>query len=347
MAMRYQGVNSEILHHYPSNNGKKPLVKICSKDNNVENGSSSHLNRGSLEGKGTMSMPGLRIKGASSSKRSPENVGIVKEQECDNRNGNANVVPGPSEQPVEGNQPSKDPREGGNALFQWCTKKRPRAHRTESRSLLEDSNIQSRKFIKVERQTTKSEKQRVQSHVTGHSRSTTLRPCTPLREPSHGFIKRNSEDFNGAHLLNNGLQQRVDRHSSPPGEKHAKGVGCFSPNAIGTTRASDAVRNSTPSDTEACAPPEKIDMETFEWPRILLQLSRKEKEDDFLNMKGTKLSQRPKKRPKHVEKVLQNCFPGNWLSDLAKGRYEVREKKCNKKKPRGLKAMESSDSDSD
>lgn len=52
-------------------------------------------------------------------------------------------------------------------------------------------------------------------------------------------------------------------------------------------------------------PPEKIDMETFEWPRILLQLSRKEKEDDFLIMKGTKLSQRPKKWSKYVEKVLQ------------------------------------------
>jgi len=345
---RYQGVNSEILHHYPSNNGKKTVVKICSKDINVENGSSRHLNRGSLEIKGTVSMAGLRIKGASSSMRSPDNVGIVKEQEHDNRNGDVSAVPGPSEQPVEGNQPTKDPREGGDVLFQWCKKKRPRGHRTESRSLMEDSSIQGRKSKQAKRQATKSEKQRVlvQSHVTVHSRSTTLRHCTPLREPSHGFIKRNSEDLNGA-LLNNGLQQKVDRHSPSPVEKHAKSVGCFSPNAIGTTRVSDAVRNSTPSDTDACAPPEKIDMETFEWPRFLVSLSRKEKEDDFLIMKGTKLSQRPKKRPKYIEKVLQNCFPGSWLSDVAKGRYEVREKKCTKKKPRGLKAMESSDSDSD
>lgn len=343
--MRYQGVNSEILHHYPSNNAKKPLVKICSKDINVEIGSSRHLNRGGLEGKGTVSMAGLRIKGASSSMRSPDNVGIYKEQEHDNRNGNVNAVPEPSEQPVEGNQPSNDPKDGGDVLFQWCKKKRPRGHRI----FMEDSSIQGRKFIQAERHSSKSEKPKVllQSQVTVHSRNTTLRPCTPLREHSHGFIKRNSEDLNGAHLLNNGLQQKGDRYSPSPVDKHAKTVGCFSPNAIGTTRVSDAARNSPPSDTEACMPPEKIDMETFEWPRILLQLSRKEKEDDFLIMKGTKLSQRPKKRPKYVEKVLQNCFPGCWLSDLARGRYEVREKKCTKKKPRGLKAMESSESDSD
>jgi hypothetical protein len=40
-------------------------------------------------------------------------------------------------------------------------------------------------------------------------------------------------------------------------------------------------------------------------PRIYISLSRKEKEDDFLAMKGTKLPQRPKKRAKIVDKSLQ------------------------------------------
>ncbi|OEL18670.1 hypothetical protein BAE44_0020312 [Dichanthelium oligosanthes] len=71
--------------------------------------------------------------------------------------------------------------------------------------------------------------------------------------------------------------------------------------------------------------------EKFELPRIYISLSRKEKEDDFLAMKGTKLPQRPKKRAKNVDKTLQFVFPGMWLSDLTKGRYEVREKKCVKK----------------
>ncbi|TVT98384.1 hypothetical protein EJB05_56316 [Eragrostis curvula] len=76
---------------------------------------------------------------------------------------------------------------------------------------------------------------------------------------------------------------------------------------------------------------EKLGVERFELPRIYISLSRKEKEDDFLAMKGTKLPQRPKKRAKNVDKGLQFVFPGMWLSDLTKGRYEVREKKCVKK----------------
>ncbi|KAJ8756281.1 hypothetical protein K2173_025093 [Erythroxylum novogranatense] len=87
----------------------------------------------------------------------------------------------------------------------------------------------------------------------------------------------------------------------------------------------------------------------IEWPRIYLALSRKEKEEDFFAMKGTKLPQRPKKRPKNVDKTLQYCFPGMWLSDLTKSRYEVREKKSVKKQKRrrGLKGMESMESESD
>ncbi|CAN8325382.1 unnamed protein product [Cochlearia groenlandica] len=85
-----------------------------------------------------------------------------------------------------------------------------------------------------------------------------------------------------------------------------------------------------------------------EWPRIYIALSRKEKEEDFLVMKGTKLPHRPRKRPKNIDKSLQYCFPGMWLSDLTKTRYEVREKKnVKKQKRRGLKGMENMDSDSE
>ncbi|WOL14586.1 hypothetical protein Cni_G23366 [Canna indica] len=92
---------------------------------------------------------------------------------------------------------------------------------------------------------------------------------------------------------------------------------------------------------------EKLSLDQLEWPKICISLSRKEKEDDFLAMKGTKLPQRPKKRAKNIDKSLQYCFPGMWLSDLTIGRYEVREKKCVKKRRRGLKEMESVDSDAE
>ncbi|RVX12913.1 hypothetical protein CK203_009789 [Vitis vinifera] len=60
------------------------------------------------------------------------------------------------------------------------------------------------------------------------------------------------------------------------------------------------------------------------WPKLFISLSSKEKEEDFMAMKG--------------------CA---WLSDLCQERYEVREKKASKKRPRGLKAMGSMESDSE
>jgi hypothetical protein len=50
---------------------------------------------------------------------------------------------------------------------------------------------------------------------------------------------------------------------------------------------------------------EKIGVERFELSLIYISLSRKEKDGDFLAMKGTKLPQRPKKRAKNVDKTLQ------------------------------------------
>ena len=78
----------------------------------------------------------------------------------------------------------------------------------------------------------------------------------------------------------------------------------------------DAVSNPSgdrDSGEVAAAPPqslpkERLNLDIFEWPRIYLSLSRKEKEDDFMSMKGSKLPQRPKKRPKNVDKALQVCM---------------------------------------
>lgn len=51
---------------------------------------------------------------------------------------------------------------------------------------------------------------------------------------------------------------------------------------------------------------EKLNVvEVIEWPKIYISLSRKEKEDDFLAMKGTKLPHRPKKRAKNIDRALQ------------------------------------------
>ncbi|GLJ10221.1 hypothetical protein SUGI_0124290 [Cryptomeria japonica] len=90
-----------------------------------------------------------------------------------------------------------------------------------------------------------------------------------------------------------------------------------------------------------------LNMETFVWPNVCLSLSHGEKEEDFLAMKGSKLPLRPKKRLKCIQRAIHNVIPGGWLSDICQERYEVREKKCIKKRPRGLKAMGRAESDSE
>lgn len=74
-------------------------------------------------------------------------------------------------------------------------------------------------------------------------------------------------------------------------------------------------------------------------PSFVIALTNKEKEEDFWAIKGCKLPQRPKKRAKAIQRNLNLVSPGAWLCDLTLDRYEVREKKVSKKKPRGLKAM--------
>lgn len=82
-------------------------------------------------------------------------------------------------------------------------------------------------------------------------------------------------------------------------------------------------------------------------PKFVLPLTNKEKEEDFMAIKGSKLPQRPKKRAKYIQRTLNLVSPGAWLCDLTLERYEVRESKVSKKRPRGLKAMCNMDSESD
>ncbi|CAH2055162.1 unnamed protein product, partial [Thlaspi arvense] len=84
------------------------------------------------------------------------------------------------------------------------------------------------------------------------------------------------------------------------------------------------------------------------WPKLLITLSSKEKEEDFMAMKGCKPSHRPKKRAKLIQRSLLLVSPGTWLADLCPDRYDVRVKKSSKKRrARGLKAMGNVETDSD
>ncbi|XP_073108926.1 uncharacterized protein [Elaeis guineensis] len=218
---------------------------------------------------------------------------------------------------------------GGEVLLQWGHNKRSRGARAESRGAAgDDSSAHSR--IKIQRRSAAAGSEKLAAAAASaampppcgsYTRGANLRPCFATRDAMTSSFHRGVEERSG------GLS-RSDKRSPPsPPEKAHK----TAPN--GTATDANPADSKPPSDQETGGSNtvEKVSLEHFEWPRIYISLSRKEKEDDFLAMKGTKLPQRPKKRAKNIDKSLQYCFPGMWLSDLTRGRYEVREKKCVKK----------------
>ncbi|KAE8735484.1 hypothetical protein F3Y22_tig00000340pilonHSYRG00471 [Hibiscus syriacus] len=74
-------------------------------------------------------------------------------------------------------------------------------------------------------------------------------------------------------------------------------------------------------------------------PKLFTTLSNKEKEQDFMAMKGCKLPQRPKKRAKLIQRSILVIGEPRDMAIRPVQERQVREKKTSKKKPRGLKAM--------
>lgn len=202
-------------------------------------------------------------------------------------------------------------------LLKWGQKKRSRISRTSSG---EESGSSSRRNPKIQKRA---------AAVAGAEKfaasASEMPPPTNLKACLHS---------NGTRHDRFDSQARAERKSPSSSSNHNNGFG-----SVATTSM-----NPDPKPKSDNGSVEKVKLE---WPRIYVTLSRKEKEDDFFAFKGTKLPHRPKKRAKSVDKAIQYCYPGMWLSDLTRGRYEVREKRCAKKKQRkGLKGMEM-DSDSE
>ncbi|KAI7728005.1 hypothetical protein M8C21_006072 [Ambrosia artemisiifolia] len=179
-------------------------------------------------------------------------------------------------------------------------------------------------------------------------------------------VKVKESDGNGIVLQKKITSQRVDPrvvneqdcyhhhpiHSSSPQSLNRKVMSTLSSpekqDRYYTTRGTTGVGFDESSSSKRVLTMEpKKDSKTTVWPRLYTTLSSKEKEEDFMAMKGCKLPQRPKKRAKSIQRTLLLVSPGVWLSDLCQERYEVREKKTSKKRPRGLKAMGSIESDSE
>ncbi|KAL9317148.1 hypothetical protein ACSQ67_013665 [Phaseolus vulgaris] len=59
--------------------------------------------------------------------------------------------------------------------------------------------------------------------------------------------------------------------------------------------------------------------------KFSMTLTKKEIEDDFMNLVGHRPPRRPKKRPRNAQKQLDTLFPGQWLSEVSADCYKVPE----------------------
>ncbi|XP_068648321.1 uncharacterized protein [Aristolochia californica] len=154
-----------------------------------------------------------------------------------------------------------------------------------------------------------------------------------LRHPSPHRVLRNSESSAAMKGQSNGIRggspesAEVRVHNNHNGDAGGSGSSETGQDKKGTGSSSGS--------------------EATVWPKFTIALTNKEKEEDFWAIKGSKLPQRPKKRSKFIQRTLNLVSPGTWLCDLTLERYEVREKKISKKRPRGLKAMGNMESDSE
>ncbi|XP_024983422.1 uncharacterized protein LOC112519501 [Cynara cardunculus var. scolymus] len=187
--------------------------------------------------------------------------------------------------------------------------------------------------------------------------------CVKVKEST---VMNGKSDGNGIVVKKKITSQRVDRrvvneqdshhplpplHASSPQRLNRKIMSALSSpekeDRYYSTRGSGAGFDDSSSSKKVLNVDAKKESKRAVWPKLFTTLSSKEKEEDFMAMKGCKLPQRPKKRAKMIQRTLLLVSPGAWLSDLCQERYEVREKKTSKKRPRGLKAMGSMESDSE
>ncbi|KAJ7561788.1 hypothetical protein O6H91_03G041300 [Diphasiastrum complanatum] len=345
MALRHQVANTETagLRH-----GRPLSPKISKPKRVIENGKqASEVCLSLQQGRTSLCMPGgkPRSSGSSQQSRGHELHSVGKE-------GRSNEDTGTESD----SERHKGKGYEGDVLLQWGQRKRQRNGRLDTKtSIAEDCPVPSKKQLRVDRRLEKTSGA-VQTQANSSKKEHSLRPCTPSVLEATGGNGRSviACGDNGSTLCHaadvHGSRwspvKRDGRESPLSMDEPDNAVTCNQSGSRGSY-AANVEEHAEVEDAQGTAVVEKISLEFFEWPKFVVSLSRKEKEDDFFGIKGSKLPQRPKKRSKHTEKFLHYVSPGMWLCDLTRERYEVRERKTTKKKPRGLKAMGSVDSDSE
>ncbi|XP_022750112.1 probable cyclin-dependent serine/threonine-protein kinase DDB_G0292550 [Durio zibethinus] len=260
--------------------------------------------------------------------------------------------------------PAKQTASSPDFVLQWGNRKRLRCMKIQVKD--NRSGPVNRTTIRVDRRVVRANKDSSNqpsnnnnnnnnnNHVNGYFNHR-QRPAFPEAPPPQRVL-RNSENSSAMRSQSNG---GVRGFASPDRGAHDKrGGGNHNNNnhhhysnnndnnqhnnksAASSETAHDSKKGGSSSGSGEAAPPV--------WPpKFVIALTNKEKEEDFMAIKGSKLPQRPKKRAKFIQRTLNLVSPGAWLCDLTLDRYEVREKKISKKRPRGLKAMGNMESDSE
>ncbi|XWS17661.1 hypothetical protein CRYUN_Cryun33cG0086800 [Craigia yunnanensis] len=242
---------------------------------------------------------------------------------------------------------AKQTASSSDFVLQWGNRKRLRCMKIQVKDY--QSGPVNRTTVRVNRRVVRADKD--SSNLPSHNNNQgngyfnlRQRPASPQAPPPQRVL-RNSENSSAMRGQSNG---GVRGFASPDRGAHDKrGGGNHNDNnhrnnksAASSETANDSKKGGSSSGSGEAAQPV--------WPpKFVIALTNKEKEEDFMAIKGSKLPQRPKKRAKFIQRTLNLVSPGAWLCDLTLERYEVREKKISKKRPRGLKAMGNMESDSE
>lgn len=227
------------------------------------------------------------------------------------------------------------PTSSGDFGLHWGSRKRLRCMKIQVKD--DQSGPTHRTTVRVDRRVVRAEKDSLNHNNSNHSNgyfNLRQRPA-PHQPPPPQRILRNSENSGIMRGQSNGVSVRgfasPDRGAQDKRSNHNHHhVNNNNENNSAETAQDSKKGGSSSGSGDAAAV----------WPpKFVIGLTNKEKEEDFMAIKGSKLPVRPKKRAKFVQRTLNLVSPGAWLCDLTLERYEVREKKISKKRPRGLKAM--------
>ncbi|RZR78009.1 hypothetical protein BHM03_00003230 [Ensete ventricosum] len=281
----YQRVSPDVL---PLGNGRKPILRTNKEDD--ADHSSRNANHSPSEGKATRARSVSVSAGPCRDHQFPR-IPVPADSPTSAAGTHSVRQPPPSTSPKSQIRQHHDAVNavGGDVVLQWGHNKRSRGPRASG----DETSAHLRQLLKIPR------------------RSPALSSSAMPPPPCGGWCAR------AGHLTTSIPVRDAKKYAFSLSPSFSFPIPCCcchvptAPRAAADAPVNPSGPKQPPPDQEPApvAIAEKLSLDRLEWPKIYLSLSRKEKEDDFLAMKGTKLPQRPKKRAKNIDRTLQVSIP--------------------------------------